>query len=698
MKHWMYWILWMFSMFLPGRGYAQAGWLPESQALLEAGKREQAQALLEKGLEKSLAAGDSSLAAAALLELGATYLNGGDIKNCEEYYRKAETWGQRHNDTIWAQALSARATIREIMGDKAGAASLLFPVAEHPTLRARERLMACVIIGDALADMGVHDSARIYLDRSLELSRVWADSQSLTAIYQSYGNLEFYLDDYEASLSHYLNALDLFPSTMSRTGTPNIYNNIGQLYFFLDQPQEALAYARKGKALAQEFRSNYAYHFGWYVEAQAEAALGNKAEAIVALDSILVYFSKANRVVYQFRVLIDLARLHIGEGNVEYATQLIRQAEALADRVEGDKFELGRKLIRTDLHLAKKEWNTAENYLEEAQALATRIGIPRAQRNVLYRKAALYKGKGDYARALEATEAYQKIDREAVSLSRTRIVNEMQNKYDKARNEQQILQLTLDNQVQSEAIRRERNRFWTVLFFALLALASATVIFFQLRKINRQNKVIESALEERETLLREIHHRVKNNLQVISSLLFLQAETIKDEKALAALQEGRNRVKSMSLIHQNLYQEDHLIGVSTQTYFEKLIGSLFSTYRIDRERVVAHTRIDNLILDIDTLVPLALIVNELISNSLKHAFAADGQGEIRLELRKEGDRLFLRQSDNGMGFSGNWEDLKADSFGFQLIDILSKKLQATVTISGDAGFSFSLSCPIPSHV
>ena len=273
-----------------------------------------------------------------------------------------------------------------------------------------------------------------------------------------------------------------------------------------------------------------------------------------------------------------------------------------------------------------------------------------------------------------------------------RIIQEM-NKYDQAQNEKEILRLSLKDEVNAAQIKRAEFRFWATLGLSLLLLISLATFFIQLRRIKKQKEVIQSALSERETLLREIHHRVKNNLQVISSLLFLQAETIKDPKALAALQEGRNRVKSMSLIHQNLYQEDNLIGVNTKTYFDKLIGGLFSSYNIDRDRIKVHTDVQSLDVDIDTLVPLALIANELMSNSLKHAFPDNSQGNIYFNFHEKDGMIVMEQRDDGQGYSGSLDSIKEDSFGFQLIEILSQKLRAKTELSGEGGFQFSLKCP-----
>ena len=140
---------------------------------------------------------------------------------------------------------------------------------------------------------------------------------------------------------------------------------------------------------------------------------------------------------------------------------------------------------------------------------------------------------------------------------------------------------------------------------------------------------------EREVLLKEIHHRVKNNLQIISSLLNLQARFIKDKSAVDAVQEGRNRVKSMALIHQKLYQQDNIQGINMPEYIENLSRALLTSYKIKGDRITVDRKVDAIYLDIDTAIPLGLIINELLTNSLKYAFPENEKGELKISLLQD---------------------------------------------------------------
>ncbi len=210
------------------------------------------------------------------------------------------------------------------------------------------------------------------------------------------------------------------------------------------------------------------------------------------------------------------------------------------------------------------------------------------------------------------------------------------------------------------------------------------------RKIQTQNQIISKALDEKELLLKEIHHRVKNNLQFISSLLSLQSRHVVDKSAHAALAEGQNRIKSMALIHQNLYQEDNLVGIETKNYLEKLTTDILGTYHVSSDEVHLELEIQDLNLDIDTMIPLGLIVNELVCNSLKHAFTEIDHGRITVALSEAAGSLELRVADNGKGF----EDLEAvmakNSFGYKLVRTLTEQLEGDLTMDGSNGTEVKL--------
>jgi two-component sensor histidine kinase len=187
----------------------------------------------------------------------------------------------------------------------------------------------------------------------------------------------------------------------------------------------------------------------------------------------------------------------------------------------------------------------------------------------------------------------------------------------------------------------------------------------------------EAALKEKEALLQEIHHRVKNNLQVISSLLQLQINELKDPETVAVFQESQLRVRSMALIHEKLYQSDSLARIDAADYLRSLTTLLFSTYTSERGRVGLDLQVAPAFLTINTAIPLGLIANELITNCLKFAFPPGRQGTVRVELAEAANGAFrFRVADDGVGFPETFGAEKSASLGMRLVRILTQQLDA----------------------
>jgi two-component sensor histidine kinase len=185
--------------------------------------------------------------------------------------------------------------------------------------------------------------------------------------------------------------------------------------------------------------------------------------------------------------------------------------------------------------------------------------------------------------------------------------------------------------------------------------------------------------------MKEIHHRVKNNLQVVSSLLDLQSHSISDVQAHEAVKEGKNRVQSMALIHQNLYSEGNIKGIRLKEYVNNLLQTLCDSYNITNDKVKINASIADLNLDVDTMIPLGLVLNELVSNSFKYAFKENNNGQLNILLQEQADQLHLKVSDNGNGFPQGM-DLKAgNSFGMKMIRAFAQKLKAKLEVYNNNG-------------
>jgi PAS domain S-box-containing protein len=216
-------------------------------------------------------------------------------------------------------------------------------------------------------------------------------------------------------------------------------------------------------------------------------------------------------------------------------------------------------------------------------------------------------------------------------------------------------------------------------------------VFRDITERKRAEEAVQASLREKEILLREIHHRVKNNMQVISSLFNLQGGYIKDEEALRILKEGQTRIRSMALVHEKLYQSGDLSKIDLAGYIQSLSTHLFHVYLVDPNQVRLETEFADVTLDINSAVPCGLILNELISNALKHAFPAGRKGVLMIRLRRGKDgAVELRIADNGVGFPKGLDFRCTESLGLQIVSLLVGQLKGTIKLAGKNGTAFTV--------
>jgi len=250
--------------------------------------------------------------------------------------------------------------------------------------------------------------------------------------------------------------------------------------------------------------------------------------------------------------------------------------------------------------------------------------------------------------------------------------------------------LNRESQVQKKKLREEHMLRVLMITGLCCLLALGCLSWYQYRRVKTKKEIIQKQADELETLMKEIHHRVKNNLQIISSLLDIQSMSLTDQQAVEAIKESRNRVQSMAIIHQHLYHEGNIRGIIIDDYIKNLIQNLFSSYNINADKVSLELDIDKLNLDVDTVIPLGLIINELVSNSLKYAFDTVENGIVSISLKEKDDYLELLVKDDGRGFPPELNIHKNHSFGLQMITAFAQKLKARLDFYNDNGASVSM--------
>ncbi len=255
---------------------------------------------------------------------------------------------------------------------------------------------------------------------------------------------------------------------------------------------------------------------------------------------------------------------------------------------------------------------------------------------------------------------------------------------------------------QLQARRRDGGVFSVELSVSLIKNEEGKPVGIMTSAVDITEHLKAEEMEKNLLLAKEIHHRIKNNLQVISSLLFLQSEYVRDTKTREMFKESQNRVRSMALLHQKLYQSKNLAGVESNEYIKDLTRNLLFSYGVSDSDIRLAVVAEGITLGMDTAVPCGLIINELVSNCLKHAFPSDGAGEIRVELarseRPEGSDLQdeggnwyrLVVADNGIGFPQGLDFRKTESLGLKIVCTLTDQLSGRIELERSVGSTFTI--------
>jgi two-component sensor histidine kinase len=209
-------------------------------------------------------------------------------------------------------------------------------------------------------------------------------------------------------------------------------------------------------------------------------------------------------------------------------------------------------------------------------------------------------------------------------------------------------------------------------------------------KLAETNEELQREIAEKELLLKEIHHRVKSNMQLISNMLSIQETQIKDESARKVFREGWSRIRFMALVHEKLYQSDDFTGINFAEFTKSLLNDLFGTYNVGPDTINLKIGIKNVYLDINLAIPCGLIINELVSNSLKFGFREQQKGEIMIECESKNSIYELTVGDNGKGFPKYLDFRNAESLGLQLVRLLCKKINATIELDRSKGTLFKI--------
>jgi two-component sensor histidine kinase len=549
-------------------------------------------------------------------------------------------------------------------------------------------------LADLVYELFEPDSALYYANQAAVRALEMGDSLMYARTANIRRNIYTAQNDFDTAFQICFEALGIFERYDDKVGRSITLRDIGSIMMQEEKYDEALEYCLKAVTDLEAVKYWYELTFTYQRVAIAYRNLGK-------FDLAHQYIRKAMHACRQldgFRIEQGLAKKYWTRGYIFEAQEDFDQALMYYDSAQTFARQVGYPIdkwvsnAKGEIYLNQKNYSDA--LLEFQGALEVKIGQEKAQKTYDYylpiysNLVETYEGLGRYEEANELLRRITSAKDSIFRLESEKQVAELQTKYETVQKEAQIRQLKSDKIVQRRFLLM--GSILLILLLLLAALLWRTNRFRAAvnRTLNIQKKEIEAKNEQNELLLREIHHRVKNNLQILSSLLNLQADYIKDESALSAITEGRNRVQSMAFIHQQLYSIDNVTAVNMQTYLADLCSHLSDSFSTEQKAIQISFDISVNLFDVETAIPLGLIVNELVTNSIKYAFKESEEGHIEVKLWKnDQEQLCLLVSDDGQGMNASEIERNEHSFGSDLIKILSQKLKGKIEIRSDQGYA-----------
>ena len=513
------------------------------------------------------------------------------------------------------------------------------------------------------------DSAAFYFDKAMQGYNAINNKKGQATTWFKIGWLHKKRGKLDEAMQADLNALALMEELDDKLGIAGAYSRLSEDVSRQGRQEEALDWAIKTIDICEKNNLQDELVYGYTAAGAASIAMYKHEEA-------LYYFDKA----YDLAKSLDFPDMNMcdfmnNRGNAlkrlkRYDEALV-QYEATLALAKKTNYNNAIHTVTANLgevNLLLGNYGNALPYQLETVRLLEKDGDLSNLTENYGHISTIYEKLGDYKEAL----AYQKkarIMRDSTAKKESDIaMSEMLTRYETGKKEATIA-------AQEKQLSQQRLVQWLSIGLAVL-LSGFLVFGYRSYKARTQaNRMLAAKNAENELLLKEIHHRVKNNLEVVSSLLALQSAQIDDPNTKDAMQEGQNRVQSIGIVHQKLYQGSNLGAIEMKDYFINLGESLIGSFGAEK-RVTLECAMDNLDVDIDTAVPLGLIVNELLTNTLKYAFPEGQQGKVEITLHKNTDGVLqLKVSDNGVGKSGQ---IKGTGFGGQLISLLTQQLNGTM--------------------
>lgn len=560
---------------------------------------------------------------------------------------------------------------------------------------------------------GAFDKAIITYKEGLGITKQIKDTTITGTLFNNLSVAYHALGDYETSIKYLIESIHYRESENS----PNIgisYGNLGNAYKRQENYTEAILWYQKSLEALQgdNFAKARVVCLRNMGDTYSRMGKYNKAEKnLKASYDIAKGLGNNQRDLAMYHFF--MGSMYLKQEKLDSAIYMLNEAIRLFPQKRNFIFRSNSHLHLAEIYLKRIENNSRSKQIllnkaienaEKSRELAESSGVIKQLNEAARVLMKVYGKASNSKKTLQYAELYGTSLDSLNRLERSKKVIEMQTKFEVEKKELQIELLGKENSLKEADLQQtkkneaQQRQITIISIIALIISVVAAIFLYRLygqkkranAELERKNALISEQKEEKEVLLKEIHHRVKNNLQVVSSLLDLQTNNIDDESTLLAIEDGQSRVQAMALIHQNLYQNQDIGSISFEEYANQLVKQLASVYEKEN-RVEVELKSKETYFDIDTAIPIGLILNELVSNAYKYAFKEDTKGKlnIRLEEIREGEYA-LTVSDNGAGLPSDFKVEKTKSLGLRLVHRLSRQLYGQVEYLHEQGAMFRI--------
>ncbi len=556
------------------------------------------------------------------------------------------------------------------------------------------------------------DSSIFYAKKGIAIAEKNQDSYGKMQLQSTLSVLYKNRGDFKQAIDCSIQVLRLCESIQDTAGIAQSAHSLSQTYVELGEYPSALRYAQRAVGLYSLLRDtiNLANSLG--NQAHVYQKMEDWPNAIQINEQTLSLIKNKNLSHIKAGINFHLGQIYQTQGKNTLAKEKFLRVLTDVPNVYSKAVTL-QALGEVEYLLNEEE--AAEKYLLESIALAKEfegLDILRANYETL---TLLAEKRGNFAEALDYQRQAIAFKDSIYNQEKTKQIQEISTQYEVEKKEQAIALLEAQNQVQ--ALTASRQRSWLIIAVAIGGLALlAAFLFYRLSALRRknnlvlvqqkneiqakneqiteQNQTIQQALAEKEILLKEIHHRVKNNLQIISSLMNIQARQIQQPAFRQWISEGQNRLLAMAEVHQNLYQLSNLSEVPFKPYVSELGSRLIDAYASEEDIHLA-VEAENYAFKIDQIIPIGLIINELITNAVKYAFEDYSQAQIRIALQMTPESHYaLEIADNGIGLpTGLFEDKQQQGTGWRLVHMLVRQLYGSIEHQNQPGARFQILFP-----